>query len=452
MNIAIIDDQENIRYTVSKILHKQKHKTFEYNGLEKNLATFIEADKIDLLIVDVMLENDFTGISLLKNLRSKHIKQPAILMTAYTTPTNMIEASKIGVRDVLQKPFTREELIQTVEKYVTKKHEDLHDFKKIDEDFIGSFDVMREVYEKIGQASNNELPVIILGETGTGKELIANLIHKNSSKALQPFIAINCAAIPKELFESQLFGHEKGSFSGADKQHDGLAETVRKGTLFLDEIGELDISLQSKLLRFIETKSFKRVGGNIEIPFNGRIISATNIDLKNAIKNEYFREDLFYRLSMLVIKVPALKDRKEDIPLLVNHFIKKANADLNLNIHAIENDALKMLQERDYDGNIRELKNIIYNLALNAHTDTIMTENIKFEANNTTKIEDLVVSIIKTNGIENAKKSLESLEKIFYEQLTQNCHNLSHLASYLNTSRSTLRKILLKYDINLAEK
>jgi len=450
VKIAIIDDQEEVRYTVSRTLKKAKYETLSFDGFEEDIAKTIIDENIDLLIVDVMLSDDFSGIDLIKRFREKNIKLPVILMTAYTTPTNMIEASKIGIKDILQKPFTSEELKSITAKYKPALSENIIIKKQIDEEFVGSFETMKEIYSKIGIAANNNLPVIIVGDTGTGKELIANLIHKNSINNQAPILAINCASIPKDLFESQLFGYERGAFTDAKTQHIGFAESVGEGTLFLDEIGELDLSLQSKLLRFLENKTFKRVGGNVDIPFKGRIVSATNINIDKNIKNDNFREDLFYRLSMISVQVPSLSQRKQDIPILVEHFIKKANHDLKLDIKGISDDAIEVLKNRDYKGNIRELRNIVYNCVLDVRENTIKKENIKIfsQDHNTIDLTTTVAGMIEKEGIENAKQVLEKLEKAFYSAILMNTDNITHLSGYLDMSRSTLRKILQKYDLN----
>jgi len=450
MKIAIIDDQDEIRYSVSKILKRAKYDTVLFNGLEIDIGKQIKESDIKLLIVDVMLSDDFSGIDLIKNLNQYNINLPVILMTAYTTPTNMIEASKIGIKDILQKPFTADELKNTVKKYDEKKDSYIKVADKINEEFVGSFETMKDIYSKIGIAANNNLPVMILGDTGTGKELIAHLIHKNSTNSKSEFLAVNCASIPKELFESQFFGHEKGSFTDANKQHIGFAELVGSGTLFLDEIGELDISLQSKLLRFLENKTFKRVGGDRELEFKGRIVSATNININDNIAKEKFRQDLYFRLSMISLEVPTLKQRKKDIPLLVDFFIKKANQDLKLNIKGISSDALQILKDKSYHGNIRELKNTVYNSVLNAHEDIVQQDNIKFEnqIKSDVTFKDFISQRLDKQGLENAKEILEDIKREFYTILIKKDSNITHLAEHLNISRSTLRKTLQKYDIN----
>ena len=451
MKIAIIDDQSEIRYSISKILKKAEYEIVLFSGLEFDIIKQIKNEEVNLLIVDVMLSDDFSGITLIKNLIRQEIKVPVILMTAYTTPTNMIEASKIGIKDILQKPFTSDELKNMIKKYDKKNSAYVKILDQINEEFVGSFQTMKDIYNKIGIAATNDLPVIILGDTGTGKELIARLIHKNSQNSQSEFLAINCASIPKDLFESQFFGYEKGSFTSADKQHVGFVEAIRDGTIFLDEIGELDISLQSKLLRLLENKTFKRIGSNKDIIFRGRIISATNIDINKNITEGNFREDLYFRLSLITIKVPALKQRKEDIPALVDFFIKKANKDLKKNIKGVSVDALETLKQRNYKGNIRELKNIVYASILNVNEDVIQKENIEFEKQNKnhSSLDDIFFNMLDERGTENAKDIFDEIQKEFYMALIKKSNNITHLANHLMISRNTLRKTLQKYNLHI---
>ena len=375
-------------------------------------------------------------------------------MTAYTTPTNMIEASKIGIKDILQKPFDEKQLLELVEKYLhasSKEKGSKKPIKQGNEEFVGSYETMKDIYKKIGIAANNDLAVLIYGETGTGKELIANLIHTNSERSTQPFIAVNCASIPKELFESQLFGHEKGSFTSADKQHIGYAEQTGAGTLFLDEIGELDIELQSKLLRFLETKKFRRVGGSKELFFEGRIISATNANLKEQSKQKNFREDLYFRLSMLTITMPTLQERIQDIPILCEHFIAKANRDLKTTINAISEEALKKLMRHQWRGNIRELRNTIYSACLNASDDMIKADDIKeFEETSLSEkkgIEHFCRDFLEHEGMGKAYALEQMMQKSFLEVCFSLCSNITQLATFLNISRNTLKKQLKEFGI-----
>lgn len=454
MKIAIIDDQHEIRYSVSKILQRNNHIAFTYNGEEENFCESILEQGIELLIMDVMLGDHLTGINLVKKLKSQNILLPVILMTAYTTPANMIEASKAGVKEILQKPFDETELITLVNKHINLSKKDKSTkplLKKGKEEFIGSYETMKEIYKKIGIAANNDLCVLIYGETGTGKELIANLISTNSSTANSAFIAVNCASIPKELFESQLFGHEKGSFTGADKQHIGFAEQAAEGTLFLDEIGELDFELQSKLLRFLENKKYRRVGGLKELTFSGRIISATNVNLKENIKKNMFREDLYFRLSMLSINLPNLLQRHQDIPILCEHFISKANKELKTAITSISEEALKKLQKKVWHGNIRELRNTIYSVCLNAQDAKIVVDDLNELEIEKDSIEEEIKKLctlyFQQEGIEKAK----NLETIFKQELLhvaiKICPNISQLSTALDISRNTLKKQLKDFNL-----
>ena len=456
MKIAIIDDQSEIRYSVAKILQRYNHIPLQFNGEEFGLEVTFQEQGVELLIVDVMLSDNFTGIDLVKSFKKHGLKLPIILMTAYTTPSNMIEASKIGIKDILQKPFDEAQLMALVEKHVQTPQKDKKEkqsIKQTKEEFVGSYETMKEIYRKIGIAANNDLCVLVYGQTGTGKELIANLIHTNSVHSNHPFVALNCASIPKELFESQLFGHEKGSFTSADKQHIGYAEQVGEGTLFLDEIGELDSELQSKLLRFLETKKFRRVGGSKEVAFQGRIISATNVNLKDKSEKGLFREDLYFRLSMLSITMPTLKERIQDIPILCEHFIAKANKELKTTISAISKEALKILQLHSWRGNIRELRNTIYSACLNAERDIIELGDITISHDNAEPqsiertFEVLYQSYLQEHGI-NAVSRLETMSKKALLRISfVHCPNISQLSLHLDISRNTLKKQLREFGI-----
>ena len=456
MKIAIIDDQQEIRYSVAKILQRYGHIPLQFNGEESSIHLSLQEQGVELLIVDVMLGEAVTGIDLIKGFKKEGLNLPIVLMTAYTTPSNMIEASKIGIKDILQKPFDETQLMSFVEKYQRLPQKEKVEKKKFvqsKEEFVGSYETMKEIYRKIGIAANNDLFVLVSGQTGTGKELIANLIHTNSIHNEHPFIAVNCASIPKELFESQLFGHEKGSFTSADKQHIGFAEQAGEGTLFLDEIGELDSELQSKLLRFLETKKYRRLGGAKELSFQGRIISATNANLKEQSEKGLFREDLYFRLSMLSITMPSLAERIQDIPILCDHFIAKANRELKTSIHAISQSALKKLQSHVWRGNIRELRNTIYSACLNASDETIQSEDLsvyepQISQNNLEEVlKTLCQHFYELNGIQSAKQLEEMMQKVFLHVSFERCPNISHLCAILNISRNTLKKQLREYGI-----
>lgn len=453
MTIVIIDDQEEIRYSLSKVLKREGYDTVEFAGDEEGIIDEIKRLKPSLAIVDVMLGENLSGIELSRSMQNAKLGIPIVLITAYTTPSNVIEASRVGVKEILQKPFDPEELRSIVHRYAKtgrSKSSDVIFYEEEGEAFVGSFETMKTVYKKIGIASMNDLSVLIRGETGSGKELIAKMIHKSSDRAQKPMVSLNCAAIPSELFESQFFGHERGAFTGADRQHVGYVEQAGEGTLFLDEIGELSPPLQSKLLRFLETKEYHRVGGTKEMTSRARILSATNIDLGKNVEEGSFREDLFYRLAMILIEVPPLKERQADIPALFNHFIAKANKELGTTIKSISKEAMGMLIVHEWSGNVREFRNTIYNAALNADTDSVGVGDIKLTSlgsRHTSLLEQAINDLIRHYTISSGAEAMEEIEKAFLTRFIEVCPNYTQAANSLQMSRNTLKAKLRKYDI-----
>lgn len=453
MTIVIIDDQEEIRYSLSKILKREGHDTVEFAGDEEAIIDEIKRLKPSLAIVDVMLGENRSGIDLARNLQNTKLGIPIVLITAYTSPSNIIEASRVGVKDILQKPFEQDEILSIVARYGKtgrSKSSDVIFYEEDGEAFVGSFETMKSVYKKIGIASTNDLSVLIRGETGSGKELIAKMIHKSSDRTHKPMVSLNCAAIPSELFESQFFGHDRGAFTGADRQHIGYVEQAGEGTLFLDEIGELSPPLQSKLLRFLETKAYHRVGGTKEITSRARILSATNIDLGKNVEEGSFREDLFYRLAIILIEVPPLKERQADIPALFNHFIAKANKELGTVIKSITKEAMSVLISHEWSGNVREFRNTIYNAALNADRDSIRVPDIKLTSlglSQSSLLDQAINNLIRHHTISNGAEVMEEMERTFLTLFMELCPNYTQAASSLQMSRNTLKAKLRKYNI-----
>jgi DNA-binding NtrC family response regulator len=456
MRIAIIDDQFEIRYALEKTLESNGYETESYEGHEDGLIEELIYQNFDLLIVDARLEDGLNGINLLKEYQENKKLPPSILITAYTTPSNIIEASIVGVKEVLQKPFETDELLEIINRHGSNKKntkDNISIFNASKENFIGSFETMKDIYKKVGIAANNNLNVLIYGKTGCGKELIANMIHNFSNRDNKPFVSLNCAAIPSELFESQLFGHEKGSFTSAEKQHIGFAEECEDGTLFLDEVGELPMAQQGKLLRFLETKQFRRVGGTREIKFKGRIISASNINFSEYVNEGLFREDLYYRLGMITIDVPTLKERESDIPELANYFINKANKELQLNITSISKEALQKLQKHEWPGNIRELRNTIYNAVMDTTTQEISKKDIKLNAvrqknSDSLQLEKEFDNLLSKTELTNSHLALYELEKRFFHHLfLKHNQNISQMSKALQISRNTLKAKLKRYQI-----
>lgn len=444
MRIAVIDDQPDIRYSVTKILKRHGHEPIAFEGTEVELCQTLSTQGIELLVIDVQLGVELSGIDIVRELK-KSVQIPVILMTAYTTAQNMIEASKLGIQNILKKPFDEEMLMEMVEPYaVHTKEETTQMPTQGGESFVGSYETMKEIYRRIGLAANNDLTVLIHGQTGTGKELIAGLIHQSSSRAKHPFVAVNCAAIPLELFESQLFGHEKGSFTGADTQHVGYAEQVGEGTLFLDEVGELEPLAQGKLLRFLETRQFRRVGGREDKKFSGRIVSATNIDLQEKIEGKLFREDLYFRLAMLSIQAPSLKERAQDIPILVSHFIAKANEALHVEVAGIEKATLHLLSKRPWSGNIRELRNAVYSACLNRQKGILREGDFAVARPCAQDWQAQLQALLHTalaSGMAPVQIQ-QTLDAAWLGVMYEAIPNLTKLADTLGIARLTLRKRL----------
>lgn len=454
MKIAIIEDQEEIRYSIGKILEEHGDELVEFDGSPMEYSVVLKKEKIELLILDVMLDGE-NGIDILKSLRREGMKLPIILITAYTTPTNIIEASRFGVKDILQKPFDADELLSAIAPHRGEKTQGKSsiELQAFDYGFVGSYATMGEIYKQIGVMAGNDLSVMINGETGTGKELVASMLHQFSIRKMAPFITLNCAAIPKDLFESQLFGHERGAFTGADRHHVGYIEQADNGVLFLDEIGEMDILLQSKLLRFLETKKIRRLGGNRDIDVDVKIVSATNIAIDSKISDGLFREDLYYRLSQLSITLPPLRERKNDIPILCSYFIQKANQDLSTSVIGISEEAIQSLKEHPWPGNVREFKNTIFKAVLHSRSGVIDRIHLK-PCNNQQQNSDLIVpfleDLLTCAGDDNGALVLERIEKELISLLLhRHKHNITHVASSLQISRNTLKSKMGKHSLRV---
>jgi len=365
--VLIVDDQESIRHALSKMLIKEGYDVLLAGEGDEALET-LRKRKVNVILSDLKMPK-MDGVQLLKTSKLIRPEVEVILITAHGTIEKAVSAMKDGAYDFITKPFKKIVIANMVKKAVEKQalvvenrslHEQLercgHDR---DADVIGQSDVIRNVIKLAEQVAPSQASILIQGESGTGKEAIASLIHKIGPRADQPFIKVSCAALPETLLESELFGYEKGAFTGAVGQKEGRFELADEGTLFLDEIGEITPALQVKLLRVLQEGEFERVGGTKVLKCNVRIISATNINLTTAIKQKRFREDLYYRLNVIAIDIPPLRERKEDIPLLVSHFLKIYQEKNNKAIDGIAEDVLDILTDYTWPGNVRELKNVI---------------------------------------------------------------------------------------------
>ncbi len=369
--ILVVEDEESLRWVLKKALEAEGYWVrIAANGQAARQC--LTEDRFDVTLMDIKLP-DIDGLTLLKEAREAGIETSMILMTAQNTMRNAIEAMKNGAFDYVTKPFDLEEILVLVKRALESRKLN-QDFRELKEEvkkrfepgvnIIGSSPAMQKVYKIIGQVVNTDATILIQGESGTGKELVAKTIHYNSPRWNKPFTAIHCAAIPRDLLESELFGHEKGSFTGALERRIGKLELAEGGTLFLDEVGDIPLEIQTKLLRVLQDREFSRVGGREILKANVRILAATHQDLEKAVREKRFRDDLYFRLKVIPIYLPPLRERKGDIPPLVSYFIDKINREMGTQISGISPEALKLLEEHPWPGNVRELENTLIRAAV----------------------------------------------------------------------------------------
>jgi two-component system nitrogen regulation response regulator NtrX len=367
-NILIVDDEPNILKTLSRALALEGYTVDLAESGEQTLDR-LDGHHYDVIMLDVRMTPGVSGIDVLKEIRHRSPDQLVVMMSGHSTIETAVQATRLGAYDFLEKPLSIEKILLTLEnalKYKQLQDENVSLRNQMDQDFlmIGRSAVMQKLWDKIEKTAPTTGRAFILGENGTGKELVARLLHQRSRRADKPFIKLNCAAVPNELIESELFGHEKGSFTGAFSSRKGKFELAHRGTLFLDEIGDMKLEMQSKLLRVLQEGEFERVGGTETIRVDVRAIAATNKDIQQEIRVGNFREDLYYRLNVIPFVVPPLRQRLEDIPLLAEHFLKIAQRENAKKGIELLPDAVAALQRYHWPGNVRELKNIIERLVI----------------------------------------------------------------------------------------
>ncbi len=380
--IHIIDDEPIIHEVLGELLTSEGYTVELSSNGEEALKKQPEFE-FDLILLDLLMPG-MDGITVLKKLKKIDPSAVIIIITAYASVESAIEAMKIGAFDYIQKPFKHDELLLTIQRAISHKklHEEnvrLKDELKKKfrfENIIGKSQVMQDVFELIKASAPTRSTILVQGESGTGKELVARAIHQNSDRSNAPFIIVNSGALPPDLLESHLFGHVKGAFTGAVSHKKGLFEAADKGTLFLDEISSLNIETQAKLLRVIQDREFMHLGGTNTIRVDVRIVAATNTDLEELITQKVFREDLFYRLNVIKIELPPLRNRRGDIPLLVKHFIQVYSKENNKRIDSISEDVMKVLENYSWPGNIRELENFIERAVVLTKTTVINRESL----------------------------------------------------------------------------
>ncbi len=443
LNILVVEDEKFQRELLSELLRKEGYSVYEAEN-SKCALEIMEKRPIDICILDLKLP-DMDGVSLLREMKKRDPEVDIIIITAYGSIETAIDALKSGAEDYLTKPISFEDLLIRLKKIKNKRtllsenkilKETLKERLK-SEDFIFASEKMQEVASLIVRVAKTDSTCVIEGESGVGKEIVANLIHAYSARREFPLVKVNCAAIPETLLESELFGYEKGAFTGAYQRKPGKFEIADGGTIFLDEIGEVPLSVQAKLLRVIQEKEFERLGGLKPVKVDVRIVAATNRRLDELVKKGMFREDLYYRLNVLRIFIPPLRERKEDIPLLIDHFIKKYSLRHKKEIKGITKEARDLLIKYDYPGNVRELENIIERAVVLARGEYITTEDIAGIPSGQRESESLSM-----------RGMIESIEKsMILEALEKNNWIRTKAASFLGLSERMLRYKMKKYKI-----
>jgi DNA-binding NtrC family response regulator len=385
--ILVIDDDPEIRYTMERVLSVRGYEVVLAGSGEEGLKLVKKLDP-EVVLLDIRM-GGMSGLETLQHIRGENPRSMVILMTAFGTTQTAIEAMKYGAYDYVIKPFDLKKILGVIENAFLAcrdlrgasrlSYEPLLDGEDYKEGIVGSSEVMQEVFKIIGQVASSDATVMITGESGTGKELVAKCLFQHSLRSDRIFVPVNCAAIPEALIESELFGHEKGAFTGANNQRIGKFELCNGGTLFLDEIGDMTLSTQAKILRAIQEGEIQRVGGNDTFKVNVRLIAATHRNLEELVKKGTFREDLYYRLNVVRIKLPSLRERAEDIPQLVDYMLQKIHKEKKTRARAISPDALANLCKHKWVGNVRELENVIYRSAVIARGETILIQDLPRE-------------------------------------------------------------------------
>jgi len=464
--ILIVDDDKSIRYSLKRMLEEHFSILTAQNG-EEGLMRMKESSP-DLIIMDIKMPGR-SGIEVLKEMKSIDPKSLVILMTAYGTTETTIEAMKFGAFDYILKPFPIPQMKELVQKAIALRklmkeevsyaHEP--DQEKVEEQIIGSSPKMQEIYKVIGQVAPSDVTVLIRGESGTGKELMARAIYHYSLRSSYPFLPVNCAAIPDTLLESELFGHEKGAFTGAISRRIGKLEQCQGGTIFLDEIGDMSFSTQAKLLRIIQEKTFERLGGRETIRVDVRFIVATNKDLEEAMVKGEFREDLYYRLNVVSLRVPPLRERKEDIPGLTSYFLKRFNRELKRKVIGITPEAMEKIASYSWPGNVRQLENVLKRAMLLCQGEWILDDQLLLEVEERREagegrerktFEDLLDSLFselaETSSAREDIDMVSAIEKgLIIRALQKTNGNQVQAASLLGINRSTLRGKMDRYHI-----
>ena len=444
--ILIVDDEENIRLSLKGGLEDEGYNTL-LAGCGEDAVRIIEKQDVDLILLDIWMPGK-DGLQLLEELKNSGFAIPVIIMTGHGSIETAIRATRLGALDFIEKPLDLNKIIITINntlhiKALEEENALLRKKTEKDDEIVGSSSAIMKLKYQIDRVAPTDAWVLILGENGTGKELVARRIHQKSMRSSYPFVEVNCAAIPEELIESELFGHEKGAFTGAAERKRGKFDLAHNGTLFLDEIGDMSMPTQAKILRILQEQRFERVGGSQTIQVDVRVLTATNKNLEHEIAEGRFRQDLYYRLNVIPIYVPRLIDRREDIPELSAHFLR-AFSPAKGSKKTITDGAIKKLMQHDWPGNVRELKNIIERLVIMTPGDVITADDIMPLGTRTTSEMD------KIFDMQELKDARSEFERIFIERKLVQCgNNISKTADVIGVERSNLHRKIKSLGIDV---
>ncbi len=454
MNLLIVDDELSMRELLEFVFRDEGFQVFTASSIKEAHAALSD-NPIQIVISDMRL-GDGNGLDLLKHIRGEYPEILFILVTAYASADSAIDALKFGAYDYITKPFDVDDLKKIVQNAAEKSFQQKSHKTEADADIanrhaiIGISPAMIKVYKTIGVIAPNESTILLTGESGTGKEMVARVIHDSGPRKQNPFVSINCGAFPETLLESELFGFQKGAFTGAVGTKKGLFEVAHRGTLFLDEIAETTPAMQVKLLRAIQEKKIRRLGTTDEIPIDVRIIAATNRDLEHLIQEGAFREDLYYRIAVIPIHLPPLRDRREDIPLLANFFLRKFNQKLGKNIESISIRAMELLLRYDWRGNVRELENVIERAVAMETTDKIQADQLPSSIRSHQEVSpapSAEVPALEEGGLDLDRYLQDIEKKIIVQALEKSGGVQIEAAKILKITYRSLRHRMQKLDI-----
>ncbi len=453
--ILVVDDDPSVQLSLNMIL-KSKYEVYPAINAQECVKSF-RSQMFDLVILDLRLP-DKSGLELLDELKFISSDVPVVMLTAVQETRTAVEAMKLGAIDYFLKPFNVDELLILVDRAITEK-ELKEKVLKLEEEvtriyqfdnIIGKCASMQKVFRSVAQVMNQDSTVLLFGESGTGKELVARAIHYNGSRKHGPFIPVDCSSIPKELMESELCGHEKGAFTGAVARRKGAFELADGGTLFLDEIGELPLEIQSKLLRVIQEREFRRVGGTEQVRVDVRLIAATHRDIKEMVRKGTFRKDLFYRIHVVPIELPALRERTEDIPLLAQHFFRKLSQKVKTCVKSLSSDLIQAFILYDWAGNVRELENWIERLLITVEEPEVKASHFRTQLMQSDSFQDHKAAQLKGGfSLEGACDEFE--RNLILDALKQSEGMIGKAAHRLNTTRRILRYKIERLGISVVK-